>query len=273
MVKKLYKHEFAAWLRVIAFFWAAVLITASVNRIVQIFETDNMIYKILFVSSCILYGISIAVTLAASTVFGIVRFYKNFFSGEGYLTFTLPATKKQLLFVKISTAVCISAISVVVCLLSGLIPMAGEVLTEVWKVVAYIFQDAPVDEVLQLVLLVLEYILWLLIATASGQFFYYLCICIGQLFKKNRVLAAVGVYFAFYMVSQAVATVFSIVFSIVVQLESFSLWVIEFGKWVNQHPMVFMHSGMWIGIALTFVGVLIDWAICHWVINKKLNLE
>ena len=80
-------------------------------------------------------------------------------------------------------------------------------------------------------------------------------------------------YFAFSMLAEAVGTVLTIVFSIVAQLESFSLWVIEFGKWVNQHPMVFMHSMMWIGIALTFVGVLIDWAICHWVVHKKLNLE
>ena len=125
MVKKLYKHEFAAWLRVIVFFWAATLLTAGINRIVQIFENDSIIYKILLVSGFVMYFISIFVTLAAPTIFGIVRFYKNFFTGEGYLTFTLPATKKQLLFVKISTAVCMGAASFLVCLLSGCIIMAG----------------------------------------------------------------------------------------------------------------------------------------------------
>lgn len=273
MVKKLYKHEFAAWLRVIVFFWAAVLITACFNRIVQIFETDSIIYKILFVSSCIMYGVSIVVALTAPLIFGIVRFYKNFFTGEGYLTFTLPASKKQLLFVKISTAVCISAISSLVCLLSGLIPMAGEVLVEVWKAAVYIFRDIPVEDARQLVLLSLEFGIWLLLADASNHFFYYTCICIGQTFKKNRILAAVGVYFAFSMLAEAAGTVLSIVFTIVAQLEAFSLWVIEFGKWVNQHPMVFMHSLQWFGILTVVVGVLIDWAICHWVIHKKLNLE
>ena len=273
MVKKLYKHEFAAWLRVIVFFWAAVLISACFNRIVQIFETDSIIYKILFVSSCIMYGVSIAVALTAPMIFGIVRFYKNFFTGEGYLTFTLPATKKQLLFVKISTAVCISAISFLVCLLSGLIPMAGEVLVEVWKAAVYIFRDAPVDDVLQLVLLAVEFCILLLLADAGNHFIYYTCICIGQTFKKNRILAAVGVYFVFYMITQAVGTVLSIVFSIVVQLEPFSQWVMEFGEFVNEHPLVFIHSWQWFCIVMAAVGILIDWAICHWVINKKLNLE
>jgi hypothetical protein len=61
MVKKLYKHEFAAWLRVIVFFWAATLLTAGINRIVQIFENDSIIYKILLVSGFLMYFISLFV--------------------------------------------------------------------------------------------------------------------------------------------------------------------------------------------------------------------
>ena len=273
MVKKLYKHEFAAWLRVIVFFWAATLLTAGINRIVQIFENDSIIYKILLVSGFLMYFISLFVTLAAPTIFGIVRFYKNFFTGEGYLTFTLPATKKQLLFVKISTAVCMGAASFLVCLLSGVIIMAGEVLTEVWKAAAYLMKDIPVDDALHLALFILEFLLLMLVADATNHFFYYTCISIGQTFRKNRILAAVGVYFVFYILAQVVSTVATITFTILGELGVLDTMIENLGKLVEAHPLACLHSGMWIGIALTFVGVLIDWAICHWVINKKLNLE
>ena len=273
MVKKLYKHEFAAWLRVILFFWAAPLLTGTINRIVQIFENDSIIYNILLVSSFILYGISILICLAVPTFFGIVRFYKNFFTGEGYLTFTLPATKKQLLFVKISTAVCFSVISFLVCVLSGLIVMAGEVLVEVSKVMPYLLKDVTANDMLHLNVMVVEYLLWMVIATASGHFFYYLCICIGQLFKKNRILAAVGVYFAFYMITQVLSTVFTVVISILAETGALNQLIENLDNLYQNHTIAMFHATLWVGIVVTAVGVLIQWSVCHWVIHKKLNLE
>ena len=273
MVKKLYKHEFAAWLRVIVFFWAATLLTAGINRIVQIFENDSVIYKILLVSSFLMYGIAIFVTLAAPTVFGIVRYYKNFFTGEGYLTFTLPATKKQLLFVKISTAVCVSTASFLVCMLSGCIVMAGQVLTEVWKAAAYLMKDIPTEDGLHLILLVVEFFILMVVADTSNQFFYYTCISIGQTFRKNRILAAVGVYFAFYILSQVLSTVGTITFTVLGEMGALDTMLEGLAKLFDAHPLICLHSSMWITIALTFVGVVIHWAICHWVISKKLNLE
>ena len=113
----------------------------------------------------------------------------------------------------------------------------------------------------------------MLVADATNHFFYYTCISIGQTFRKNRILAAVGVYFVFYILAQVVSTVATITFTILGELGVLDTMIENLGKLVEAHPLACLHSGMWIGIALTFVGVLIDWAICHWVINKKLNLE
>ena len=54
MVKKLYKHEFLAWLRVIVIVWGIALLTAGFNRVLQIFENDSIYYGILLGSGIFL---------------------------------------------------------------------------------------------------------------------------------------------------------------------------------------------------------------------------
>ena len=269
MVKKLYKHEFLAWLRVIPFFWMATLFTAGVNRIVQIFDNDNLYYDILMTSSLVIYILAIFVTLATPTVFGIVRFYKNFFTGEGYLTFTLPATKRQLLWVKISTAVCLSAASALVCILSGCIVMAGEVLDEVWKAAIYLLQKIPTDGVLHLSGWGLEILVLILLGAVGSHLYYYTCICIGQTFRKNRILAAVGVHFGFYVVGQVLSTVSAVLLTI---LGEMGVWdpLSEFFKNNPELCIRLIFAG---GILLYMLISWAYWAVCHWVIRKKLNLE
>lgn len=269
MVKKLFKHEFAAWLRIIVFFWGAALLTAAFNRVLQVFESDNVSYDMLMSSGVTLYVIAVLCCMAFPTIFGIVRLYRNFFTGEGYLTFTLPATKAQLLWVKVSTAVCFSALSAVVCLLSGCIIMAGEVFLEVCKAFAYIFKDIPGDVAGHLITWLLELLLCMLMATVGNHLFLYTCVCLGQLFRKNRILAAVGVYFGFYLLSQVLSTIFSI--TLVMQIELG--WLDSLEKFVGAHPLASLHILLLGSAALNAAIGAVYWLICHWVLRKKLNLE
>lgn len=269
MVKKLYKHEFLAWLRVIWIVWVITLVSAGFHRVIQLFENDSVYYGILIGSSTLLYVVALLCCIAFSLIFGIVRFYRNFFTGEGYLTFTLPATKAQLLWVKISTAVCFSVVSVVVCVTSGCIVTAGEVFEEVCKAVAYLAKDFTAAEVAHLIGWALEFLLLLLAAEFANHLFYYTCICIGQLFRKNRVLAAVGVYFGFYVISQILSTVGMVVFTM---LAAMDIWEGVF-LWIEGNPEIFIHSFLCGFAVLTALTDLIYYWICHHIIRKKLNLE
>lgn len=269
MVKKLYKHEFLAWLRVIVIVWVIALLTAGFNRVLQIFENDSVYYGILLGSSIFLYVVALLGCVWAPVIFGIVRFYRNFFTGEGYLTFTLPATKGQLLWVKISTAVCFSILSFLVCLLSGYIIMAGEVFTEVCKAAAYMFKDIPSDAVGHLIGWLLELLLVMLVSTFGTHMLYYTCICLGQTFRKNRVLAAVGVYFGFYMLTQ----IFSTVMGIMMASLSLSGVMESIGNFADAHPVASVHIALSCLVVFPALIVAAYWLICHWVLRKKLNLE
>ncbi len=273
MVKKLHKHEFLAWLRVIWIVWSIVLLSAGFNRVIQLFETDSVYYDILFVSSLALYIVALLSCLAFPLIFGVVRFYRNFFTGEGYLTFTLPATQAQLLWVKISTAVCFGVVSWIVCMISGCVAMAGEVLAEVWKATAYlgrsIITETTAEELAHLIGWALEFLLILLAAEFAGHLFYYTCICIGQLFRKNRILAAVGVYFGIYVVTQILSTVAMVVFTM---MAAAGIWD-GVAVWIEGHPLAFLHIMLGGSAALTALMGLVYYWICHHIIRKKLNLE
>lgn len=269
MVKKLYKHEFTAWLRIIVFFWAATILAAIINRVVQLFENDSVYYTILFAFSMVAFVVGILCTASAPLIFGIVRFYKNFFTGEGYLTFTLPATKEQLLWVKVSTAVCFSILSFLVCLLSGCIIMSGELFTEICKAAAFLLRDITDKELTHLIGWGVEVALLLLISDAGSHLFYYTCICIGQTFRKNRILAAVGVYFAFYVITQVLSTVFSVALAVLGETGVLD----GIGLWISEHVELSIHLGLSGGAVLSLIVAVVYWLICRWVLRKKLNLE
>ena len=269
MVKKLWKHEYLAWLRVLPLIYGITLAVATLLRIVLIFENDSLYYRIVFGSAVFVFVVALMVTLASATVFGIQRFYKNLFTGEGYLTHTLPVTPANHLWVKVLTAVSFDILSVLVCLLAGAIATAGEVFSEICKAAAYLVRQIPGDYIGHAAGWTAEVIVMFVVAMFGSHMLFYLCICLGQLFRKNRVLAAVGVYFGFYAVSQVVSTVLTVVFAIMG----------EQGVWdgileqIAKNPITFVHLLLCGTVVLTVLLNLVYFWICHWVIHKKLNLE
>lgn len=269
MVKKLYKHEFIAWLRMITIIWAATVAIAGIHRLIQLFEADTVYYGIVNGSAIFVYVVAVLACMASPVIFGVTRFYRNFFTGEGYLTFTLPLTQGNHLWVKISTAVCFSVASALVCLLSLMLITAGEVFSEILKAVGYLIKQIPEDISNHLALYILEYLLLLLVALFGSHLLYDTCICIGQLFRKNRILAAVGVYFGFYLISQVLSTVLSVVIVILGEagvLDSLT-------ELFKEHTLVSVHIALCALIVLSALLALVYWLICHTILRKRLNLE
>ena len=132
MVKKLFKHEFLAYTRIMGIVYIILLTVAAAGRVVQIFEDDSISYSIVSTISFITYGVSIGAALGFTTVLAIVRFYKNLFTSEGYLSFTLPVTATQHILVKAVTAVTMTIATLVAVMLSVSVITAGEVLVEIW---------------------------------------------------------------------------------------------------------------------------------------------
>ena len=269
MVKKLFKHEFLAYARVMAIVYSILLTIATATRIILIFENDTTAYRIISTFSLIIYGVSVFTALIFSFAMGVVRFYRNLFTAEGYLTFTLPVTAAQHITVKAVTAVCVEVVTLLVVAISGCIVTLGEVLTEVWKALVYVLDKIYAQIGGQALLIGGEFIILLLLASFTSMMMYYVFISIGQLSKKNRILAAVGAYFAYYIITQVLSTIITIVFSVLATTDFFE----KIGYWITQNPFESIHIGMWGGIALSSIFALIEFFVIRSIITKKLNLE
>lgn len=269
MVKKLLKHEFLAWMRVMPILYGIMLAVAAINRCIQLFGNDSIYYGIIFGSGIFMYVAALMAGIVAPMIFGVVRFYRNLFTGEGYLSFTLPVTPANHLWVKALTAVCFSILSVVVAVLSGVIITAGEVFSEIWKAAAYLLDMIPEKLGGHVALYCMEAAVFAVLGVFASYLLYYMYICIGQLSRKNRILAAVGAYFAVYVISQIFGTGVGLLLLILEEagvLERVSQFVIR-------NPVETVHIAQCGGILINAALSAVCYLVCHRIIRKKLNLE
>ncbi len=271
MVKKLFKHEIRSYLRVFIPVYLILLGIALLGRVIQFFETETTAYTIIAGSSLFAFYIALCATMVMSVVLAIVRYYRNLFTGEGYLTFTLPVTTNQLLLVKLFTAMFFEVISLIVAAVSLCIYTAGDLLTEIGKAGAYLF-DKVYDKLGgHFWGYLAEGIVLLVVAAAAGFLLYYLCICIGQLFNKNRVLAAFGIYAAFYFGTQILATIVMVVGIALYEIDLLPLEAIE--KFMETHPYATAHIVLCGLLVVYAVLALVYYLISRSIIKRRLNLE
>lgn len=270
MVKKLFKHEFSAVLRTWLPMQIILLAVALFGRIIQFFESNTQAYNIVFTSATVIYVLALFAALMLTLIFGIVRFYKNLFTCEGYLSFTLPVTPTQHIMVKTLVAGASMVGTVLVALLSFMLFSAGEVFAEVMKAAGYLIKlfakefgaGNTVAYVFEGIALVAIYILMMYLL-------YYACIALGQTFKKNRVIGAVGVYFIYYTITQVFGTILVIICTFLADSGLFS----AISNFIDAQPEISVHL---ILCALLFWAALfaaIYFLIVKWVIRNKLNLE
>lgn len=270
MVRKLFKHEILYYLRTLLPVQAVLLGIAILGRFVQFFEADSTSYKIVFWSSVVMFIISVIACILMSVVIGVVRFYKNLFSSEGYLTFTLPVTPTQHILVKVCTAVLFQIISLIAVILSVCVITAGEVLNEIIKAAAYLLRFA-MENIAggHIIFYIIEIFILFVVAYFSQYLLYYFCISVGQLFRKNRILAAVGVYFGYYMFTQAIGTVitvFGAVFHTFLPLEPVA-------QFMSTHMYESIHMIIGFLIFLSLVICAVFFFIIRFIMSRKLNLE
>ncbi len=270
MVKKLIKHELIYYIRTLGLFMPLIVIVGLATRLFIFLENGSFPTMLaMFSSIAMLYVGSFAMLLIPCVV-SLIRFYKNMYSAEGYLTFTLPVTNAQHIFVKLLGATTAYLSCGMAVALAVLIAISGEPLM-------YIFQELsnlmdiifPVVPPVHIALFVLEVLLILFVSLLSPTLLIYACITIGQTAKKNRILLSIGVYFLYYILSQVVSTVATIFFGLVAATGAFDRIMLL----VEQHPIASAHTFMLGTLLFTAAVAAAFYFITLFVMNKKLNLE
>lgn len=141
------------------------------------------------------------------TVLIVVRYYKNFFTDEGYLTFTLPVSRTSLLNSKILMALIWLAATAAVCLLSNfaysfmvelIMPedafSFGSLTAELMEdVIRSIF---AAEERLHISFFLIELLFMGIAWTVAGLLLLFLCITIGAVIvKRAKLVLGLGIYY------------------------------------------------------------------------------
>ena len=210
----------------------------------------------------------------------IIRYYKHFFTDEGYLTFTLPVKKNTLLNSKIATAVLFTLgsnlvrfVSLFIILLIGNPKAIGTEdflmeLSPLSYVISSAFfgygslseftKDAGPYAVVCCVLAVLI----LFVSIVVEILFIYGCITLAaSLVKKHKVLMAIGIYYGTTSILSVVLTILSI----------FGLFsVYDIGEYLNFKIAALVLCAV-LGTMIMVCGAL--YLLLTALLHKKLNLE
>ncbi|MBQ9085690.1 MAG: hypothetical protein IJY47_00725 [Clostridia bacterium] len=191
--------------------FALRLLLSNFNN--EVFVLFNIL-AVLFLVICI-FGMIASVSVIQ--IFVYIRFYKHFFSDEGYLTFTLPVSRMKLLTSKTVNALIWSLLQgalLTVCVLIFCIispPAEGGFLINpvVFETIGALF--AQVWE--SIGAWVIVYFLEGMVLVVGLQLFTisltHFCITVGAVIaKKHKVLTAIGIYYLASMVLSFVSQIF-----------------------------------------------------------------
>ena len=278
MVKKLIKYDFMSYLRILLPVQLIVIGVALINRIIQFFEpplTQNgygvdtgssAVYNSIFVSSLVLYIISLVVCLLITVILSVVRFYQGMYSSEGYLNHTLPVTAAQHIWAKLLTSMLFYLGSLFAVFLSFMIITAGDLNTEIFKAGFYVLGKAFNSYGANIALYILEGIIVLLLSLTAMYLKLYCCLSVGQLAKKRKILLAFGVFFGIYVVKQIIATIFITVAAVNNELME------RISEWISDNGIAFIHIMLCGAIVFYAVLSLVYFLINRYLMSKKLNL-
>ena len=186
MLKKLLKYDLRAifrywWILAISSIGLSFVGGLCLRTIITSAENDpNAIIMLVAMLGMIAAVVGLSAFFIVTEILIFVRFYKNFFTDEGYLTFTLPVKRSQLLNSKLITTMAATLATIVAVAADVLILLAIGVpdffQKAIWHEIGRFFQEAMQSMGGYLCIYAIEILLLALCLTLSSILFIYICI-------------------------------------------------------------------------------------------------
>lgn len=221
MLGRLLKHEFKSYGFSMGIIFLAGGLMALFMKILSMLPyNDNardgiqMLMVFGFVLVMLLMNIAVQVMI-------VVRFYSTTVSDQAYLTWTLPAKTSTIIWSKLLGGlfwrlICVAVIAVIgVIFFTGSYWLWHEELTGMFfygditpgmmlhEAIKELAGNVSSKEIAGFVLYYISAFIW----SIAGLLLIYMCIGIGQLFGKYRVVASIGFYFLIMIVVQIISTI------------------------------------------------------------------
>ena len=232
------------------------------SAVLNIFSSLTTVFTVLVVLAIIGYGIATIILL-------LQRYYKNFFSDEGYLTFTLPVKTSSLLWSKLIVALAWIAISVVVATAGIMIIVLfgtaanGLINQDAWIMLENLLHNlAQALQDAQAVIYFVEMLLMCLASVVGTVIIFYLAITIGSIIaKKHKILVSVLMYYAINMaISLALTALYAVMMTM--------LW--STGVGIGENAVI--HIVFLGGVAIYAVAAVAGFLVNNRLLRRKLSL-
>lgn len=275
MLGKLIKHETRATSRIFLPLYGALLILTIFTKLVMAIgapdffseaaSNNNNVAEIILGISFTLYFVLIIGICVMTLVMIIQRFYKNLFTDEGYLMFSLPVKTWELVLSKLLVGIIWSAVCTVMIVLTFFIFSLGAFsMMELSQTIRSAYSMFYLQTGMELNLFMAELIVFILVETVASILMIYVSIAIGQLFNQHRIVAAFGAYIVITIAMQIIMSIAMAVFAIG-NLENMVL-----------NGSEAMTTVQWLINGSTALNVVLGigfYYVTHTIMKKRLNLE
>ncbi len=241
----------------------------TVNEVVVSMES-GVAQNVLLSSLYMVFGISVFVLCAFAVMailFTVARFYKNLFTDEGYLTFTLPVNTSTIIMSKFWATVlwmAIASVAIVVCIFIyvsfGNAPHGEFFNTAFYKDLGEMLKIVMSKLELSDAMFLSEAVVCVILQVVHSVFMLFLAVTIGSIVaKKHKILASVGFY---YIINSIVSTIMT-AFTMICVTNSVEV----------EDPYIALQVVFVSGIVFFAILSIAEFLIINAFLKKKLNLQ
>ena len=278
MLKKLLKYDFGAVIKL----WslgalAVLLLSAGGGLCMRILSSDRPFHGMINLVAGLGTFLSVLSVVAFSILTFILlamRYYKNFFTDEGYLTFTLPVKLHTVINSKLIMVFVMLVLTGIVTSLSSTIMQAigdeyfVENMKDFFAGLGSFFQLAEEAGMLGwAIVYVIEALLIMFFSSLFSVLFLGCCITFGSVVaKKAKVLASIGIYYGANWIFSVVTMIFMV------------FGMMAFGAWVDGANLSDQQIAQLVGLLLfgiiALLGMLSSllYTLQYRLLDRKLNL-
>ncbi|MFV0527134.1 MAG: hypothetical protein ACK5MN_00205 [Lachnospiraceae bacterium] len=265
MLGKLFKQEWKSVSKSLLLFHIIILVVAILGRIlieaISNVSSGDIILGIFFS----VFVIMVVSVMFLTFIFLSIRYYRNIYTVQGYLTNTLPVSPAQIVWSKAFTFFiwiildCLFIIGALAILFIS--PETMQLIGEAFAAISKYISVNSMPVTVYLVILVM------IISTVASIFQMYFCISIGNLFTNHKVLGSILTYFGTYTVLQIVYTILIVIFaaSSTATDTSAEIMFTSASSSINLFLIIFAILNL-VLFGIFYVGN-------HLILTKKLNLE
>lgn len=269
MLGKLVKNELKSYRFSFGIMFLAAVIFTVFMKIICMLPYQTEIKEMIQVFDFYAYYYLIMIVSVAAQILVIIRFYTTMVGDRGYLTWTLPAKSSTILWAKIIGGGLWEILATIVIFVLFAIYCVGnywvgmeDVTEELLWTLQEIFGAFEPKYIVSILLAVITSFVWSFVPLML----IYLCMAVGQLFGKWRILASIGCYFVIMILLQ----ILTVVGMVCMFVASDSFINIDFTD-VSGFAIV---NGCFLVMILIGCGIFaIEFAITNGLFKKHLNLE